>query len=44
MKAIRYTRAEFWSLNWNCNEVAQELDATLLDMRFVKPLDRELMD
>ena len=24
-------------------EVAQELDATLIDMRFVKPLDREMI-
>ena len=33
----------FGALIETAHEVAQKLDATLLDMRFVKPLDRELM-
>jgi 1-deoxy-D-xylulose-5-phosphate synthase len=33
----------FGTLIETAHEVAQKLDATLLDMRFVKPLDRELM-
>ena len=33
----------FGSLITPAKEVAQELNATLLDMRFVKPLDTELM-
>ncbi len=33
----------FGALIETAYEVAQKLDATLLDMRFVKPLDRELM-
>jgi 1-deoxy-D-xylulose-5-phosphate synthase len=34
----------FGALIGTAKEVAQELKATLLDMRFVKPLDTELMD
>ena len=34
----------FGALIGTAEEVAQELKATLLDMRFVKPLDKELMD
>jgi 1-deoxy-D-xylulose-5-phosphate synthase len=34
----------FGALIGTAMEVAQELKATLLDMRFVKPLDKELMD
>ncbi len=34
----------FGALIGTAQEVAQELDATLLDMRFVKPLDKELMN
>jgi 1-deoxy-D-xylulose-5-phosphate synthase len=34
----------FGALIGTAEEVAQELKATLLDMRFVKPLDTELMD
>ena len=34
----------FGALIGTAKEVAQELKATLLDMRFVKPLDKELMD
>ena len=33
----------FGALIETAHEVAQKLDATILDMRFVKPLDRELM-
>jgi 1-deoxy-D-xylulose-5-phosphate synthase len=33
----------FGALIETAHEVAQKLDSTLLDMRFVKPLDRELM-
>ena len=33
----------FGALIATSQEVAQELDATLLDMRFVKPLDEDLM-
>jgi 1-deoxy-D-xylulose-5-phosphate synthase len=33
----------FGALIKTAEEVAQELNATLLDMRFVKPLDKELM-
>lgn len=33
----------FGALIETAHEVTQKLDATLLDMRFVKPLDRELM-
>ena len=33
----------FGALIETAHKVAQKLDATLLDMRFVKPLDRELM-
>ena len=33
----------FGALIGTAEEVAQELNATLLDMRFVKPLDKELM-
>ena len=34
----------FGALIGTAQEVAQELNATLLDMRFVKPLDKELMN
>ena len=34
----------FGALIGTAEEVAQELKATILDMRFVKPLDKELMD
>ncbi len=33
----------FGTLLSNCQKVAKELDATLVDMRFVKPLDKELL-
>ena len=44
-EGIRHARDEFWSANRKLlQEVAQELNATLLDMRFVKPLDKELIN
>ena len=33
----------FGALLENCKKVAEKLDATLVDMRFVKPLDEELL-
>jgi len=34
----------FGTLLSRCKEVAEELDATLVDMRFVKPLDEDLIE
>jgi 1-deoxy-D-xylulose-5-phosphate synthase len=34
----------FGALLENCKRAAEELDATLVDMRFVKPLDEELLE
>lgn len=40
-KGKRVAILAFGSMVWRLKDVAEALDATLIDMRFVKPLDRE---